>query len=242
MSADHKRPLLAFLLVAIACALIVANAARSNAMRSFVHHGVHRVVAGAELALQHDEHDRAPATVVVPPAGSAPFDRVAAADHVVPPAPGPVVAEPSPGVVTRAPSPMGPRAPSATSSERPPASPRVTRPDASATPTAPRRVVRTAQRLTLSTSAATMSSPRALAAAARSNHRSTGGHREQAEPDKRAKHDRKVKHAEHAKHDRKVKHAEHAKHDRKIKRDKHDTRTKHHQHGGHGQHRGRAHR
>jgi hypothetical protein len=64
VSADHKRPLLAFVLVTIACMLIVVNAARSQAVRSVVHHGADRVAAGVRLALEDD--DPAPVAAAAP--------------------------------------------------------------------------------------------------------------------------------------------------------------------------------
>jgi hypothetical protein len=64
---------LAFVLVAIACMLILANAVRSEAVHGYLEDGAHRVVAGVELAL---EHQSAAQPIVAPPAASAPFDRV----------------------------------------------------------------------------------------------------------------------------------------------------------------------
>ncbi len=81
MSAEHKRPLLAFAIVAIACMLILANAVRSQAVRSYLRDGAHRVAAGVELAL---DHPSLPQPVVAPPAAAAPFDRADPTDPADP--------------------------------------------------------------------------------------------------------------------------------------------------------------
>jgi len=49
VSAEHKRPLYAFFAVALVGVLVLAMAARSDALRSFVHREVAAVVAGALL-------------------------------------------------------------------------------------------------------------------------------------------------------------------------------------------------
>lgn len=95
MSADHKRPLLAFVLVTIACLLIVVNAARSEALRSALHHGADRVAAGVRLAL---EDDPAPVEATVPRSFDRDDERAVASRR--PPAatmllPGPSVTVPS---------------------------------------------------------------------------------------------------------------------------------------------------
>ncbi|GAB3769008.1 hypothetical protein FB382_002578 [Nocardioides ginsengisegetis] len=50
MSDQHKLPLYAFVILAIACSLIVANGLRSPALRGFVHvttqHGAHHHAQG----------------------------------------------------------------------------------------------------------------------------------------------------------------------------------------------------
>ncbi|MBB6626729.1 hypothetical protein H5V45_05265 [Nocardioides sp. KIGAM211] len=46
---DHRRPLVAFVIVALACGLIVANGLRSQAVVGFLHRGVQHVVAGTPL-------------------------------------------------------------------------------------------------------------------------------------------------------------------------------------------------
>jgi hypothetical protein len=55
MSADHKRPLYAFVIVAIMCALIIANALRSQAVMGVLQAGAAQVVHGTELHPQ-DAH------------------------------------------------------------------------------------------------------------------------------------------------------------------------------------------
>jgi hypothetical protein len=70
VSADHKRPLFAFVLLTIACLLIVVTGARSEAVHEVLDSGAHRVVAGVRLALDHDRRDPAPVAVA-----STSFDR-----------------------------------------------------------------------------------------------------------------------------------------------------------------------
>ena len=49
MSTDHKRPLFAFVVVVVMCALIIANALRSQAALGVLHDPEVRIVAGSEL-------------------------------------------------------------------------------------------------------------------------------------------------------------------------------------------------
>ena len=51
MSANHKRPLLAFVLVALACSMIIANGLRSQAVVSMVRAGAQHLVAGFDLVV-----------------------------------------------------------------------------------------------------------------------------------------------------------------------------------------------
>ncbi len=66
MSADHKRPLYAFVIVAIMCALIIANALRSQAVMGVLQAGVAPVVPG--LQLHHREPAEPPVLAVPEPA------------------------------------------------------------------------------------------------------------------------------------------------------------------------------
>ena len=58
MSADHKRPLFAFVVIAVMCVLIIANAIRSEAVVGILQHGGARVVAGVEFISTGTVHDR----------------------------------------------------------------------------------------------------------------------------------------------------------------------------------------
>ena len=58
MSADHKRPLFAFVVIAVMCVLIIANAIRSEAVVGILQHGGWRVVAGVEFISIGTVHDR----------------------------------------------------------------------------------------------------------------------------------------------------------------------------------------
>jgi hypothetical protein len=51
VSTNHKRPLFAFFLVALACSMIIANGVRSQAVVSVVRAGAQRLVAGIELVV-----------------------------------------------------------------------------------------------------------------------------------------------------------------------------------------------
>lgn len=51
MSANHKRPLLAFVLVALACSMIIANGVRSQAVVTVVRAGAQHLVSGVELVV-----------------------------------------------------------------------------------------------------------------------------------------------------------------------------------------------
>lgn len=73
MSADHKRPLIAFVIVAFLCALIIADTMRSQAVVGLLRPGQHRVVAGEELAPLTPGHQlgREPQVPVIAPAAPA---------------------------------------------------------------------------------------------------------------------------------------------------------------------------
>ncbi|NYD42572.1 hypothetical protein [Nocardioides panaciterrulae] len=77
MSADHKRPLYAFVLVAIICALIIANALRSQAVVGVLQADVARVLPGVEL--QHRVPAEPPLLAVPAPAPPAPASPAPAA-------------------------------------------------------------------------------------------------------------------------------------------------------------------
>lgn len=66
MSDNHKRPLLAFVLVALACSLIIANGVRTQAVVSAVHTGAQHLVAGVELVLTDEAHKPARASRTAP--------------------------------------------------------------------------------------------------------------------------------------------------------------------------------
>lgn len=51
MSANHKRPLLAFVLVALACSMIIANGIRTQAVVSAIRAGAQHLVTGVELVV-----------------------------------------------------------------------------------------------------------------------------------------------------------------------------------------------
>ncbi|HEU4812393.1 MAG TPA: hypothetical protein VFT00_09650 [Nocardioides sp.] len=92
MSANHKRPLLAFVLVALACSLIVANGIRSQAVVvSVVRAGAQQLVAGVELVLTDEPRestadDAEPEVTPVGPVQVA-AQQVFGGAHFVPPAP-----------------------------------------------------------------------------------------------------------------------------------------------------------
>lgn len=60
MSANHKRPLFAFVLLALACSMIMANGIRSQAVVSVVRAGAQHLVAGVELFVTDASAEPAP--------------------------------------------------------------------------------------------------------------------------------------------------------------------------------------
>ena len=61
MSADHKRPLLAFVLVALVCSMIIANGVRTQAdVVSVVRASAQHLVAGVEFVVTDAPRERAP--------------------------------------------------------------------------------------------------------------------------------------------------------------------------------------
>ncbi|MFC4786889.1 hypothetical protein ACT8ZV_20605 [Nocardioides sp. MAHUQ-72] len=95
MSADHKRPLLAFVIVALLCALIIADSIRSQAVVGYLRAGAVRVVQGVELAPLPTGHH-----FVRTPAASAPVAAEppsALATTATPIVPGPLPSASAPG-------------------------------------------------------------------------------------------------------------------------------------------------
>ncbi len=67
MSVDHKRPLFAFVIVAIACAVIVANGIRSEAFVAMMRIGASHIVAGIVLEPARDQPQRPSPTAASEP-------------------------------------------------------------------------------------------------------------------------------------------------------------------------------
>lgn len=81
MSVDHKRPLFAFVIVAIACAVIIANGIRSEAFVAMMRTGASHIVAG--MVLEPARHRPQHTTAAAP--GPTHVDRSSATS--APPAP-----------------------------------------------------------------------------------------------------------------------------------------------------------